>query len=72
MSIVIKNLSKPEKCAYCPLGRYYYENGNFWCNALNEIIATIPYEERLLDSALEQIELPDFCPIVEMPSGEEL
>ena len=70
MSIIIKNLSKPEKCAYCPLGRYYFENGNLWCNALNKIIATIPYEKRLLDSALSSIEMPEYCPIEEIPDSD--
>lgn len=70
MAIMIKNLSVPKKCCYCPLGRYYFENGNLWCNALNEIIATIPYEERLLDSALINIEKPDFCPIEGIPNSD--
>ena len=66
MSILIKSMEKPEKCCYCPLTRYYYENGRLWCNACNRIIAELPYEDRLLDSALEQIDVPDFCPLVEV------
>ena len=66
MSLFIPGVNKPEKCCYCPLVRYYHENGRVWCNVLNEIIAEIPYEDRLLDSALENIEIPEFCPLVEI------
>lgn len=66
MSILIKNMEKPEKCCFCFLNRYTYENGRLWCNACNRVIAELPYEDRLLDSALEQIEVPDFCPLVEV------
>lgn len=65
MSIIVRSLDKPEKCTYCGFFRYYYENGRIWCNAANQIIATIPYEERLLDSTLENIPMPAFCPIEE-------
>lgn len=66
MSIKIKGVCKPEKCAYCFAGRYYHANGRLWCNVTNEIIAEIPFEERLLDSALEKIEVPYSCPITEI------
>lgn len=66
MGVYIKNMEKPNKCANCPLCRYYYECGNVWCNALNVILESIPYEMRLLDSALNSIEPHKDCPLIEV------
>lgn len=66
MNVIIRNMCKPEKCCLCPLFRYEWEDGNALCKACNETIAEIPYEDRLLDSALLGIETPQFCPLVEI------
>ena len=68
MSVIIKGMDKPNKCCKCPLFSYAWEDGKVLCKACNEIIAEIPYEDRLLDSALERIEIPEFCPIIEIES----
>ena len=66
MGIYIKGMDKPKRCNICPLCRYYHENGNVWCNALNVILESIPYEMRLLDSVLDSIEPHKDCPLVEV------
>lgn len=66
MSILIQGLNKPDKCCVCPFSEYCYENGRLTCRISHEIVAEIPYEDRLLDSALEQIKVPDFCPLIEV------
>lgn len=66
MGVYIKGMDKPKRCNICPLCRYYYENGNVWCNALNVILESIPYEMRLLDSVLDSIEPHKDCPLVEV------
>lgn len=66
MGVYIKGMDKPSKCNICPLFRYYYENGNAWCNALNVILESIPYEMRLLDSVLDSIEPHKDCPLIEV------
>ena len=64
MGVYIKGVEKPKRCNICPLCRYYHENGNVWCNALNVILESIPYEMRLLDSVLDSIEPHKDCPLV--------
>lgn len=66
MGVYIKGMDKPKRCSICPLCRYYHENGNVWCNALNVILESIPYEMRLLDSVLDSIEPHKDCPLVEV------
>lgn len=66
MSVIIKGMDKPDKCRFCPLSEYAWEDGRMQCKACNEIVAEVPYEDRLLDSALDNIEVPDFCPIIEV------
>ena len=70
--ILIKGMEKPTKCEYCAMSRYYFENGRLWCNAKNKIVAEIPFEKRLLDSVLSNIEIPKWCPLVEVvPYGPD-
>jgi hypothetical protein len=66
MGVYIKGMDKPKRCNICPLCRYYHENGNVWCNALNVILESIPYEMRLLDSVLDSIEPHKDCPLIEV------
>ena len=66
MGVYIKGMDKPKRCNICPLCRYYHENGNVWYNALNVILESIPYEMRLLDSALDSIEPHKDCPLIEV------
>lgn len=68
MSVIIKGMDKPDKCRLCPLSEYAWEDGRMQCKVCNELIAEIPYEDRLLDSVLERIEIPEFCPIIEIES----
>lgn len=67
MSYVVKGLDFPSSCDYCPMVRFYPENGNVWCNAKNRLLlsggwpknkATI-FEGRMDFCPLEQLALHD-------------
>ena len=70
MSIYVKDLHKPTTCSNCFAFRYDYEDGIAMCNISNEIIKWIPYEDRLLDSVIDNIKSED-CPIIEVEDEYE-
>ena len=70
MSIYIKGLYKPTTCSNCFAFRYDYEDGIAMCNISNEIIKWVPYEDRLLDSVIDNIKSED-CPIIEVEDNYE-
>ena len=50
----------PARCEYCPLCRYYRENGNIWCNGKNRLLA-------MYQKNCEGIKKPEWCPIKVVP-----
>ena len=70
MGIYIKNLCKPSTCSKCFAFRYDYEDGIAMCNISNEIIKWVSYEDRLLDSVIDNIKSED-CPIIEVEDDYE-
>lgn len=62
MAVIIRNMEIPKHCEFCPLCRYYPENGNVWCNILNRILKQhwdSDYHTNL------KIERPSDCPLEE-------
>lgn len=65
MSILIKGMKMPSECEYCGFCRYYPENRNVWCNAVNRILRLNWHEPNwtYLD-----VPRPDWCPLTEVPT----
>lgn len=60
----------PSECEYCPMCRFYRENGRVWCNAANRVLKQtwdIPDWTHL------DVPRPSWCPIIgELPEHGDL
>lgn len=60
MSEVIVRMEMPSECEYCPMCRYYRENGRVWCNAANRILKPV---WDCPDWTHLNVARPSWCPI---------
>ena len=60
--MILLNYGMPSECEYCPLCRYYPENGNVWCNALNRLLK----RKWNADTDYLNVPKPDNCPLTEL------
>ena len=69
VSVIVRGMELPTECEYCPLCRYYPENGNVWCNAKNRILKRKwgnPNWTHL------DVKKPEWCPLFEVKDWREV
>ena len=66
MSVVVR-MEMPNECEYCPMCRFYRENGRVWCNAANRILKQVWDNP---DCTHLNVKKPSWCPIIcQLPEG---